>query len=154
MRRILLALVIIMIMPQMQVRADEIPFDFFIDEEVIIHPGETIPFRIAYHNIVGAERHFQIEINQSNSEITIQGIPDDMTRVASGRLGEFNINLTADAESDYGALQFSLDITCQEVPGWVKTFEISAVVSRWSSLSFGANDGSAFYVQQLSLIHI
>ena len=148
MRRILLALVIIMIMPQMQVSADEIPFEFYLDEEVIIHPGETVSYRIAWHNLVGAERHFQIELNQSHSNLTTEGIPDEWTRVASGRLGEFSINITAAPNSDYGTLPFSLDITCQEVPEWSETFEIDALVSRWSSLTFGANDGSSFYVQQ------
>tara|TARA_B110000444_G_scaffold126085_1_gene118522 strand:- start:54677 stop:57040 length:2364 start_codon:yes stop_codon:yes gene_type:complete len=148
MRRILLALVIIMIMPQMQVSAEEVPFEFYIDEEVIIHPGETVSYRIAWHNLVGAERHFQIELNQSHPNLTTEGIPDEWTRVASGRLGEFNINITAAPNSDYETLPFSLDITCQEVPEWSETFEIDALVSRWSSLTFGANDGSSFYVQQ------
>ena len=148
MRRILLALVIIMIMPQMQVSADEIPFEFYLDEEVIIHPGETVSYRIAWHNLVGAERHFQIELNQTHPNLTTDGIPDEWTRVASGRLGEFNINITAAPNSDYETLPFTLDITCQEVPEWSETFEIEALVSRWSSLTFGANDGSSFYVQQ------
>ncbi|MCH1527224.1 MAG: hypothetical protein L7S49_03320, partial [Candidatus Poseidoniaceae archaeon] len=67
MRRILLVLIIAMIMPQMPVSASEDSFDFFIDDEVVIHPGETVPFRIAWHNIVGFERHFQINVNQSHS---------------------------------------------------------------------------------------
>ena len=148
MRRILLALVILMIMPQMQVSADEIPFEFYLDEEVVIHPGETVSYRIAWHNLVGAERHFQIELNQSHPNLTTEGIPDEWTGVASGRLGEFNINITAASNSDYETLPFSLDITCQEVPGLSETFEVDDIISRWSSLTFGANDGSSFYVQQ------
>ena len=79
MRRILLALVIIMIMPQMQVSADEIPFEFYLDEEVIIHPAETVSYRIAWHNLVGAERHIQIEFNQTHPSLTTDGIPDEWT---------------------------------------------------------------------------
>ena len=68
--------------------------------------------------------------------------------MASGRLGEFNINISAAPNSDYETLPFTLEITCQEVPEWSITFEIDALISRWSSLTFGANDGSSFYVQQ------
>ncbi|MAH91074.1 MAG: hypothetical protein CMA11_04830 [Euryarchaeota archaeon] len=148
MRRILLVLIIAMIMPQMPVSASEDSFDFFIDDEVVIHPGETVPFRIAWHNIVGFERHFQINVNQSHSNLTIDEIPVNWTRVASGRLGEMNINLTVASNSNFETIQFSLDITCQEVPEWKETHEIDVLVSRWSSLNFGANDGSSFYVQQ------
>ena len=137
-----------MIMPQMPVSASEDSFDFFIDDEVVIHPGETVPFRIAWHNIVGFERHFQINVNQSHSNLTIDEIPVNWTRVASGRLGEMNINLTVASNSNFETIQFSLDITCQEVPEWKETHEIDVLVSRWSSLNFGANDGSSFYVQQ------
>jgi hypothetical protein len=94
MRRILLVLIVLMMMPQMPVRASEVPFNFYIDEEVVIHPGETVPFRIAWHNLVGFERHFEISINQSHSNLTISDIPEDWTRVASGRLGELNINIS------------------------------------------------------------
>jgi hypothetical protein len=62
MRRLLLIIVIAMMMPQLPVSANEIPFDFYIEEEVVIHPGETVPFRIAWHNIVDSERHFQLEV--------------------------------------------------------------------------------------------
>ena len=148
MRRIFWVLVILMIMPRISVSANEEPFDFFIDEEVVIHPGETVPLRIAWHNIVSGERHFKIEVNQSHSNITIDDLPVDWTRVASGRLGEMKINLTIDQNSDFETIQFSLDITCQEVPNWIETYDIDVLVSRWSNLKFGANDGSSFYVQQ------
>jgi hypothetical protein len=148
MRRILLVLIVLMMMPQMPVRASEVPFNFYIDEEVVIHPGETVPFRIAWHNLVGFERHFEISINQSHSNLTISDIPEDWTRVASGRLGELNINISVDQNSDFETVQFSLDFKCQEVPEWEETFEIDVLVSRWSNLNFGANNGSSFYVQQ------
>ena len=148
MRRVILLLIIILMMPQFPASANEDSFDFFIDEEVVIHPGETVPLRIAWHNLVGSERHFQISVNQTHSNLTIEEIPANWTRVASGRLGEMNINLTVAENSTYETIPFSLDFTCQEVPEWKETYEIDVLVSRWSNLSFGANDGSSFYIQQ------
>ena len=148
MRRAILLLIIILMMPQFPASANEDSFDFFIDEEVVIHPGETVPLRIAWHNLVGSERHFQISVNQTHANLTIDDIPANWTRVASGRLGELNLNLTVVANSQYETIPFSLDFTCQEVPEWKETYEIDALVSKWSNLNFGANDGSSFYVQQ------
>ena len=148
MRRILIVLIILMMMPQMPAKASEKPFNFYLDEDIIIHPGETVPFRIAWHNIVGFERHFEISIDEKHENLTIDNIPENGTRVASGRLGEMNINLTTESNSDYETIQFSLLITCQEIPDWNETFAVDVIVSRWSSLAFGANDGSSFYVQQ------
>ena len=76
MRRLLLIIIIAMMAPQLPASASEIPFDFYIDEEVVIHPGETVSYRIAWHNLVGAERHFQIELNQSHPNLIADGIPD------------------------------------------------------------------------------
>jgi len=148
MRRVFWVLFILMIIPQISVSANEKPFDFFIEDEVVVHPGETVPFRIAWHNIVGDERHFKIEVNQSHSNLSIIDIPTDWTRVASGRLGEMNINVVANPNSNYENINFSLDITCQEAPEWMETYEVEVMISRWSNLNFGANDGSSFYVQQ------
>ena len=148
MRRILIGFIILMMLPQIPVGASENPFNFYIDEDVIIHPGETVPFRIAWHNTVGFERHFEINLNQTHANLTIDNIPENGTRVASGRLGEMNLNLSVVPNSNYETIHFSLDITCQEVPDWSETFEIEVLVSRWSNLAFGANDGSSFYIQE------
>lgn len=148
MRRVIIVLIILMMLPQMPVSAEEKPFVFYLDEDVVIHPGETVPFRVAWHNIVGFERHFEISVNQAHQNVTVDNLPENGTRVASGRLGEMNINLTVEPDSNYETIQFSLLITCQEVPDWNETFEVDVLVSRWSNLAFGANDGSSFYVQQ------
>ena len=58
MRRIVAILIATLVLPSISVSASDTPFDFFIDEEVVIHPDETVQFRIAWHNIVGDERHF------------------------------------------------------------------------------------------------
>ena len=116
MRRIILVFITVMMMPLMPVSAVETPFNIYLEDEVVIHPGETVPFRIAWHNLVGFERHFEISVNQSHSNLTISEIPENWTRVASGRLGEININVSVEQDSDFETIQFSLDITCQEVP--------------------------------------
>ena len=148
MRRLVAVLIITMVLPTIPVSADATPFDFFIDDEVIIHPDETVQFRIAWHNIVGDERHFAIALNNSDSNLTIEGLPEDWTRVGSGRLGEMTINVTVLPNSNYETISFDLDITCQEVPDWHLMQSVDVIVSRWSNLQFGANDGSSFYVQQ------
>ena len=148
MRRIVAVLIITMVLPTIPVSANATPFDFFIDEEVVIHPDETVQFRIAWHNIVGDERHFAIALNNSDSNLTIEGLPEDWTRVGSGRLGEMTINVTVLPNSNYETISFDLNITCQEVPDWHIMHNVDVIVSRWSNLQFGANDGSSFYVQQ------
>ena len=148
MRRLVAVLIITMVLPTIPVSADATPFDFFIDEEVVIHPDETVQFRIAWHNIVGDERHFAIALNNSDSNLTIEGLPEDWTRVGSGRLGEMTINVTVLPNSNYETISFDLNITCQEVPDWHLMHNVDVIVSRWSNLQFGANDGSSFYVQQ------
>lgn len=147
MRRLLLIIIIAMMLPQLPVSANEVPFDFYIEEEVVIHPDETVPFRIAWHNIVNDERHFQLEV-ESHSNITLEDIPENWTRVASGRLGELNINVTANSSAGYETVEFTINITCLEVPDWELSFSVDALISKWSNLEFGANDGSSFYVQQ------
>ena len=52
-RRIVTFLIVALVLPVSNVSGDEIPFDFFMDEEVIVHPNETVEFRISWHNIVG-----------------------------------------------------------------------------------------------------
>ncbi len=148
MRRMALLMLFIMMPFHYSVSADGHPFNFYIDEEVIIHPAETISLRVAYHNIVNDERHFKIELNQSDSDITISNLETNFTRVASGRLGELSLNLTADENSPYGFKNISFDITCLEDVNYRLTHELSIVVSKWSNLNFGANDGSTFLVQQ------
>ena len=148
MRRIVAVLIVTMVLPNISVSANANPFDFFIDEEVVIHPDETVQFRIAWHNIVGDERHFAIALNNSDSNLTIEGLPEDWTRVGSGRLGEMTINVTVLPNSNYETISFGLNITCQEVPDWHLMHNVDVIVSRWSNLQFGANDGSSFYVQQ------
>ena len=148
MRRIVTILIVAMVLPTISVSANSSPFDFFIEDDVVIHPDETIQFRIAWHNIVGDERHFAIALNNSDSNLTVEGLPEDWTRVGSGRLGEMSINVTVLPNSNYETISFSLDITCQEVPEWNLLQNVDVVVSRWSDLQFGANDGSSFYVQQ------
>jgi len=148
MRRIVTILIVAMVLPTISVSANSSPFDFFIEDDVVIHPDETVQFRIAWHNIVGDERHFSIALNDSDSNLTVEGLPEDWTRVGSGRLGEMTINVTVLPNSNYETISFSLDITCQEVPEWNLLHNVDVVVSRWSNLQFGANDGSSFYVQQ------
>lgn len=147
MRRLLIIIIIAMMAPQLPASASEIPFDFYIDEEVVIHPGETVPFRIAWHNIVDGERHFHLDV-QTNSNLTVDNVPENWTRVGSGRLGELNINLTADSSASYETIQFTINITCQEAPDWEISYDVDALISRWSDIKFGANDGSSFFVQQ------
>ena len=148
MRRMVLVVLFILMPFHYSVSADEHPFNFYIDEEVIIHPAETIDLRIAYHNIANDERHFKIELNQSDSDITVSNLEINYTRVASGRLGEVNLNLTADEISPYGVKNISFDITCLEDVNYRLTHQLSVIISRWSNLNFGANDGSTFIVQQ------
>ena len=147
MRRIVAILIVALALPNFPASATEDPFDFYIEDEVVVHPGETVPFRIAWHNIVGGERHFQLEI-QSHSNLSIENVPDNWTRVGSGRLGELNINLTADQSANYETIQFTINITCQETPDWEISYDVDAIISRWSDIKFGANDGSSFFVQQ------
>ena len=148
MRRIVAILIATLVLPSISVSASDTPFDFFIDEEVVIHPDETVQFRIAWHNIVGDERHFAISLNNSDSNISVEDLPIDWTRVGSGRLGEMMINVTVLPNSNYETISFGLNITCQEVPDWSIIHDVDVIVSRWSNLNFGANDGSSFYVQQ------
>ena len=133
MRRLVAVLIITMVLPTIPVSADATPFDFFIDDEVIIHPDETVQFRIAWHNIVGDERHFAIALNNSDSNLTIEGLPEDWTRVGSGRLGEMTINVTVLPNSNYETISFDLNITCQEVPDWHLMQSVDVIVSRWSN---------------------
>ena len=93
-RRIVTFLIVALVLPISNVSGDEIPFDFFMDEEVIVHPNETVEFRISWHNIVGYDRHFLIELNNSHQNLTVEGLPDDWTQVESGRLGDTKLNLT------------------------------------------------------------
>ena len=140
-RRIVTFLIVALVLPISNVSGDAIPFDFFMDEEVIVHPNETVEFRISWHNIVGYDRHFLIELNNSHQNLTVEGLPDDWTQVESGRLGETKLNLTVLENSEYETISLELLITCLEVPEWSLVKNVNVLVSKWSNLNFGANDG-------------
>ncbi|MAS57391.1 MAG: hypothetical protein CMA37_02140, partial [Euryarchaeota archaeon] len=127
MRRIVAILIVALAFPTFPVSATEDPFEFYIDSEVVVHPGETVQFRIAWHNIVGTERHFSVQLNESDTNLSIDGLPTDWTRVASGRLGETTINVSVLPNSNYETISFSLDIECQEVPEWKDTHSIDVL---------------------------
>ena len=58
------------------------------------------------------------------------------------------INLTVAPNSNFETISFSLNFTCQEVPSWNYVHHVDVLVSKWSDLRFGVNDGSEFFVQQ------
>ena len=97
------------------VHADSHPFNFYVDEEIVIHPAETVSFRIAWQNIADDERHFLIETNETKSGITVTDLPTNWTRVASGRLGEMEFNITADDTISYGVPPFLLTLNVRKI---------------------------------------
>lgn len=148
MRRWTVLLLAALLMPVVTVSADQDPFNFYIEEEIIAHPGETVQLRIAWQNIVGTERHFSVSVNDTGPNISVSDLPNDWTRVASGRLGEMLVNVTVSSGSAFETQSFSLDFICQEVSNWSYTHNVDVLISKWSSIRFGANDGSEFYVLQ------
>ncbi|MGB2334330.1 MAG: hypothetical protein ACPH87_01525 [Candidatus Poseidoniaceae archaeon] len=135
-------------LPVLPVSADQDPFNFYIEDEIVAHPGETVQLRIAWQNIVGTARHFSVSVNSSDSNLTVSDLPTDWTRVASGRLGEMMINVTVAPNSNFETQSFSLYFLCQEVTNWSYTHNVDVLISKWSDIRFGSNDGSEFYVLQ------
>ena len=84
MRRVLVILLALAILPQLHVNAEEDPFNIYVENDTIVHPGETISFRIAWHNIVGFERHIMLDLDSSHQNLSIEGLPLSAKRVASG----------------------------------------------------------------------
>ena len=148
MRRWVVVVLLALMLPTLPVSADQEPFNFYIDEEIIVHPGETVQLRIAWHNIVGTARHFAVSLNSTGDNLTITDLPSDWIRVASGRLGEMLINVTVAPNSDFETQTFSLNFICQEIQNWNFTHNVDVLISRWSDIRFGVNDGSEFFVQQ------
>ena len=148
MRRWVVIVLVAIILPAMPVSADQNPFNFYIEDEIVAHPGETVQLRIAWQNIVGTERHFAVSVNSTGANLTISDLPVDWTRVSSGRLGEMLINVTVGPDSNYETQSFSLDFTCQEVTNWSLSHSVDVIISRWSNIRVGSNDGSEFYVLQ------
>ena len=148
MRRWLVVVLVALMLPSIPASADQDPFNFYIDDEIVAHPGETVQLRIAWQNIVGTARHFSVSLNSTGDNLTVSDVPTDWTRVASGRLGEMLINVTVAPDSNFETQIFSLDFLCQEVENWSFTKNIDVVISKWSDIRFGSNDGSEFYVLQ------
>ena len=148
MRRWVVVVLVALMLPSLPVSADQEPFNFYIDDEIVAHPGETVQLRIAWQNIVGTARHFSVSLNSTGDNLTVSDLPSDWTRVASGRLGEMLINITVAPNSDFETQSFSLDFRCQEVENWSLTHNVDVLISKWSDIRFGSNDGSEFYVLQ------
>ncbi|MGB2121062.1 MAG: hypothetical protein ACPIB8_06005 [Candidatus Poseidoniaceae archaeon] len=148
MRRWVVVVLAALMLPVLPVSADQDPFNFYIEDEIVAHPGETVQLRIAWQNIVGTARHFSVSVNSSDSNLTVSDLPTDWTRVASGRLGEMMINVTVAPNSNFETQSFSLDFLCQEVTNWSYTHNVDVLISKWSDIRFGSNDGSEFYVLQ------
>lgn len=148
MRRWMVVVLVALMLPTLPVSADQDPFNFYIDDEIVAHPGETVQLRIAWQNIVGTARHFSVSLNSTGDNLTVSDLPIDWTRVASGRLGEMLINVTVAPNSNFETQSFSLDFLCQEIENWSLTHNIDVLISKWSDIRFGSNDGSEFYVLQ------
>ena len=148
MRRWMVVVLVALMLPTLPVSADEKPFNFYIDDEIVAHPGETVQLRIAWQNIVGTARHFSVSLNGTGDNLTVSDLASDWTRVASGRLGEMLINITVAPNSNFETQSFSLDFLCQEVENWSFTHNVDVLISKWSNIRFGSNDGSEFYVLQ------
>ena len=148
MRRWMVVVLVALMLPSLPVSADQEPFNFYIDDEIVAHPGETVQLRIAWQNIVGTARHFSVSLNGTGDNLTVSDLPSDWTRVASGRLGEMLINITVAPNSNFETQSFSLDFLCQEVENWSLTHNVDVLISKWSNIRFGSNDGSEFYVLQ------
>jgi hypothetical protein len=148
MRRWVVVVLVALMLPSLPVSADQDPFNFYIDDEIVAHPGETVQLRIAWQNIVGTARHFSVSLNSTGDNLTVSDLPSDWTRVASGRLGEMLINITVSPDSIFETQSFSLDFLCQEVGNWSLTHNVDVLISKWSDIRFGSNDGSEFYVLQ------
>ena len=148
MRRWLVVVLVALMLPTIPGSADQDPFNFYIDDEIVAHPGETVQLRIAWQNIVGTARHFSVSLNSTGDNLTVSDLPSDWTRVASGRLGEMLINITVSPDSIFETQSFSLDFLCQEVGNWSLTHNVDVLISKWSDIRFGSNDGSEFYVLQ------
>ena len=148
MRRWVVVVLVALMLPSLPVSADQEPFNFYIDDEIVAHPGETVQLRIAWQNIVGTARHFSVSLNSTGDNLTVSDLPSDWTRVASGRLGEMLINITVAPNSNFETQSFSLDFLCQEVENWSLTHNVDVLISKWSNIRFGSNDGSEFYVLQ------
>ena len=148
MRRWMVVVLVALMLPTLPVSADQKPFNFYIDDEIVAHPGETVQLRIAWQNIVGTARHFSVSLNSTGDNLTVSDLASDWTRVASGRLGEMLINITVAPNSNFETQSFSLDFLCQEVENWSLTHNVDVLISKWSNIRFGSNDGSEFYVLQ------
>ena len=148
MRRWLVVVLVALMLPTIPGSADQDPFNFYIEDEIVAHPGETVQLRIAWQNIVGTARHFSVSVNSTGVNLTVSDLPTDWTRVASGRLGEMLINVTVAPNSNFETQSFSLDFLCQEVENWSLTHSVDVLISKWSNIRFGSNDGSEFYVLQ------
>ena len=148
MRRWLVVVLVALMLPTIPASADQDPFNFYIEDEIVAHPGETVQLRIAWQNIVGTARHFSVSVNSTGVNLTVSDLPTDWTRVASGRLGEMLINVTVTPNSNFETQSFSLDFLCQEVENWSLTHSVDVLISKWSNIRFGSNDGSEFYVLQ------
>ena len=148
MRRWMVVVLVALMLPSLPVSADQEPFNFYIDDEIVAHPGETVQLRIAWQNIVGTARHFSVSLNSTGDNLTVSDLASDWTRVASGRLGEMLINITVAPNSNFETQSFSLDFLCQEVENWSLTHNVDVLISKWSNIRFGSSDGSEFYVLQ------
>ena len=147
MRRVIVIFIVLTFLPQIPVNAEGDPFTMYFDSEVVIHPDETVSFRIGWHNIVGFERHIQIDLDDNHQNMSVEGLPIDAKRVGSGLQDNTIINLSVNANSSYETITFNFTVSCIEIPDWSENYSIDVLVSQWSALTFGANDSSSFYVQ-------
>ncbi len=148
MRRLIVLLVVITLVPCIRVDADQSAFNFTIPNEIIIHPNETLPVVLQYENLVNFERNFLIEVSNIDDKLSISGLSGNWTTVQALQIGTTTFNLTASETSVFDTVLLSLRITCLEDPNWILEKDLDVRISRVSNLAFGAQDGSSFYVQQ------
>lgn len=145
MRRLTILIVTLICMPIPISQADGVPFRFTIQDEVIIHPSETVPVKVGYQNLLTTERNFFISVETIDENLTAEGIPDSWTQVGPQDAGEITFNLTAGSISYYPVLLLRLEITSMEDPNWIITKDIDVKISRQSNLVIAASKKFFFF---------
>ena len=148
MRRLIVLLVVVMLMPCINADADQSAFKFTIPDEIIIHPSETLPVVFKYENLVNLERNFLIEVSNIDDKLSIGGLSENWTSVQAFQIDTITLNLTASETNVFDTVLLSFRITCLEDPNWILEKDLDVRISRVSNLTFGAPGGSSFYVQQ------
>ena len=152
MRRVFIVMLIVLhsIVPLAVAEADtsaplarSVELDVIGLNQLTLHQNEFIEVLFTLHNTGDLDDTYSFELVSEVDGLVATGLPHSKF-VESGYLRQVKFNLTADADTEFGVYNLSLNFTSENDPTWFQIEDFQSRVAPYSNLNFGVTGVSSF----------